>query len=66
MTEFANKKLRSENLELAPAKIMHYRHPEKNGLLTIAANDDDDIPPMTMAFLTERAQIRGSDVPGSS
>ncbi len=41
------------------------RHPVKNGLLTIAGDEDDDIPELTAGFLLGGAQIEDAEIPDS-
>jgi hypothetical protein len=45
--------------------IRHMRHPVKNGLLTIAGDEDDDIPELTAGFLLGGAQIEDAEIPDS-
>jgi predicted RNA binding protein YcfA (HicA-like mRNA interferase family) len=35
----------------------HYRHPKKQGLVTIAGADNDDVPPKTLDRICDQAQI---------
>jgi len=41
----------------------HWRHPVKNGLITIAGDEDGDIPELTAKFLFGGAQIELPIVP---
>jgi len=66
MPDFANKKLKPEDLDRGSVPINHYRHAEKKGLITFAAAEGTDIPPMTTAFFCEGAGIDGNDVLGDS
>jgi hypothetical protein len=49
----------SDSLE---SQVRHWRHPIKNGLITIAGDEDGDIPELTAEFLFGGAQIEQSDV----
>lgn len=42
--------------------IRHMRHPQKNGLLTIAGDEECDIPELTAEFLFGGTQIELPDV----
>lgn len=43
-------------------QVRHWRHPVKNGLITIAGDEDCDIPELTANFLFGGAQIEQPDV----
>lgn len=43
-------------------QIRHMRHPVKDGLLTLAGDEDCDIPTLTAEFCFGAAQIEHSDV----
>jgi hypothetical protein len=38
-------------------QVRHWRHPVKNGLITVAGDEDGDIPELTACFLFGGAQI---------
>jgi hypothetical protein len=42
--------------------IVHMRHPEKHGLLTLAGNEDCDIPELTASFCFGAAQIENPEL----
>ncbi len=42
------------------------RHPEKNDLLTLAGDDDCDIPELTTSFVMGVAQLEHTDLPDSN
>jgi hypothetical protein len=44
-------------------QIRQWRHPVKNGLITIAGDEDCDIPELTANFLFGGAQIEQPNVP---
>jgi hypothetical protein len=54
------------NLREAPVsledQVRQWRHPAKNGLITIAGDEDCDIPELTANFLFGGAQIEQPDV----
>ena len=43
-------------------QVRQWRHPVKNGLITIAGDEDCDIPELTANFLFGGAQIEQSKV----
>jgi hypothetical protein len=43
-------------------QVRHWRHPVKNGLITVAGDEDGDIPGLTASFLYGGAQIELPDV----
>jgi hypothetical protein len=43
-------------------QVRQWRHPVKNGLITIAGDEDGDIPELTASFLFGGAQIELPDV----
>jgi hypothetical protein len=43
--------------------IRHMRHPVKDGLLTIAGDEDCDIPELTAGFFFGGAQIEDPEIP---
>ncbi|MGD0630477.1 MAG: hypothetical protein ABR987_14060 [Terracidiphilus sp.] len=47
---------------LPEVEIRHWRHPVKNGLITVAGNEDCDIPELTANFLLGGAQIEQPNV----
>jgi hypothetical protein len=50
---------KSEDLAM---QIRHMRHPVKDGLLTLAGDEDCDIPSLTAEFCFGAAQLEHSDV----
>ena len=55
------------NLSQAPLhledQIRQWRHPVKNGLITVAGDESGEIPELTAQFLLGGAQIEKPDVP---
>lgn len=45
--------------------IRHMRHPVKDGLLTLAGDDDTDIPETTATFLMGGAEIASTEISDS-
>ncbi|MGD0546751.1 MAG: hypothetical protein ABR991_02850 [Terracidiphilus sp.] len=43
-------------------QVRQWRHPVKNGLITVAGDEDGDIPELTAEFLLGGAQIEKPDV----
>ena len=43
-------------------QVRQWRHPVKNGLITIAGDEECDIPELTASFLYGGAQIEQPDV----
>jgi len=54
-------KLREASVPLED-RVRHWRHPLKHGLITIAGDEDCDIPELTANFLFGGAQIEQPDV----
>lgn len=50
---------------LLAIRVRHWRHPDKDGLITMAGDEDCDIPELTADFLFGGAQIEQPDVPDS-
>ena len=44
-------------------QVRQWRHPVKNGLITVAGNEDGDIPELTAEFLLGGAQIEKPEIP---
>jgi len=53
--------LREESVSLED-QVRHWRHPVKNGLITIAGDENCDIPELTANFLFGGAQIEQPNV----
>jgi hypothetical protein len=47
-------------------QVRHWRHPVKDGLITMAGDEDCDIPELTTDFLFGGAQIEQPNVPDSN
>jgi len=43
--------------------IRHMRHPTKNGVLTLAGDEECDIPDLTASFALGGAQIEPAEIP---
>jgi hypothetical protein len=43
-------------------QVRQWRHPVKNGLITVAGNEEGDIPELTAELLLGGAQIEKPDV----
>jgi hypothetical protein len=56
----------STELEDLARQIRHMRHPIKDGLLTLAGDEDCDIPTLTAEFCFGAAQIEHSEVSDSN
>ena len=52
----------TESVASLESPVRHMRHPFKNGLLTMAGNEDCDIPELTAEFLLGGAQIEQPNV----
>ena len=48
---------RSNSTDYLEDLIQHFRHPDKEGLLTLAGDEDCDIPELTASFGLGAAQI---------
>ena len=46
-------------------QVRHWRHPVKDGLITMAGDEDCEIPELTADFLFGAAQIEQPDVSDS-
>jgi hypothetical protein len=51
-----------ESMASLEDQVRQWRHPVRNGLITIAGDEDGDIPELTASFLYGGAQIEQPDV----